>query len=561
MSKTPQPRGWKAFRVHIVVALVAALVLVAGGLAIAQDRTVTPAVAIRQDQLGSTPVSQVLESGRQFFAVSFLPADGHGEGNTGPRASQRTAMWQTALHDPLLIPFLRVNGLDSQSCFACHNTAGTYVPDGQSARTQKPGGVGGAGDFAVALLGSGNFPKELTHILRAPPRAFGSAYLQELAEEMTGDLLAIRQDAINQAQANPGTTITEALVTKTIGFGKIHAYCSPFTFPCTVSVDTSDVEGVSPDLIVRPLQHKGVAATLRSFVKSALNFHHSMQAVEVVGVNNDCDADGLINEMAVDVVTPATSNNDDQVQQSLGDVAALSAFTGMLRPPTTGPDSHSADHGRIDLRRHRLHQVPRAEPEDRPPPAVPHRAGRAGRRLPEQLRPVRLHPARQLRRGRRRRPPGGQGGDQHRRWRWPARRPPTARPGFYCIDLTNPGSGLSDEFLPRLPANPDGTVTVNLYSDLKRHEMGYDLEQLGDEQEDDSGDFGIPNEQYLTSKLWGVADNGPWLHDGRARTLSEAIVMHGGEAAPQSAAFQALSTTDQQAVIDFLETLIIPPSP
>ena len=53
MPNTSLSRGWKAFRFHVVVALVAALVLVAGGLAIAQDRTITSAVAIRQDYLAA----------------------------------------------------------------------------------------------------------------------------------------------------------------------------------------------------------------------------------------------------------------------------------------------------------------------------------------------------------------------------------------------------------------------------------------------------------------------------------------------------------------------------
>ena len=69
--------------------------------------------------------------------------------------------------------------------------------------------------------------------------------------------------------------------------------------------------------------------------------------------------------------------------------------------------------------------------------------------------------------------------------------------------------------------------------------------------------------QYLTRPLWGVADTGPWLHDGRAMTLNEAIIMHGdsssgSEAAPVVDAFEKLSASDQQAVVDFLLTLRLP---
>ena len=121
------------------------------------------------------------------------------------------------------------------------------------------------------------------------------------------------------------------------------------------------------------------------------------------------------------------------------------------------------------------------------------------------------------------------------------------------------------EFFPRLPANPDTTVTVPLFSDLKRHDMGQFLAQVDPQQADDAGN-NIPNREWLTSKLWGVVDNGPWIHDGRARSLREAILMHAGpngtdtdsEASPVIASFLALSPTDQQAIIDFLETLTIP---
>jgi CxxC motif-containing protein (DUF1111 family) len=132
------------------------------------------------------------------------------------------------------------------------------------------------------------------------------------------------------------------------------------------------------------------------------------------------------------------------------------------------------------------------------------------------------------------------------------------------MDLTNPGP-LPPDFYPRLPANHDGTVTVRLFSDLKRHDMGEFLTQVNPQQADDSGNL-IGNREWLTSKLWGVNDNGPWIHDGRARTLREAILMHAGEdgtatdseASPVIASYLALPASDQQAIVDFLETLTIP---
>jgi hypothetical protein len=566
-SPSPPPR-WKAFRLHLLLILAAAAVLVAGGIAVAQDRTITAAVSIAQDDLAAglyTP-NQVVQSGRQFFAVSFLPADAHGEGPNGPRSEIRRELWGNfATPFPLSVPFARVDGLDSQSCFACHNTAGTYVPPGELAKTQKPGPVGGAGDFAVALLSfpeeDSDFPERLTHILRAPPRAFGSAYLQELALEMTDDLLAIEETTLEQAKAS-GQSQTNPLITKGVSFGSI-------TFTCldpdcdTVARDASAVEGVSPvDLIVRPFQHKGVTATLRSFTKSALDFHHSLQAVEVFGINVDCDDDDLINEMAVDNVNPVFSQNALPVQRSLGNVAALVAFTGMLRPPgrdfSSGGDPEKGEElfkeigcadchvPELTTRRRPQFRIELAEPGDGCPTSCgPYGCTSLGSGIEADSA---IHPAVKAVTAQR-----------------AAEKVAALCPsGFYCIDLTSPGP-LPDEFFPRLPANGNRTVTVPLYSDLKRHDLGVFLTQTDPPQPDDV-DTPIPNQEWLTSKLWGVADNGPWIHDGRARTLREAIVFHAGELGndPNSEAhgevqsYLGLPAADQQAVIDFLETLRIP---
>jgi CxxC motif-containing protein (DUF1111 family) len=110
------------------------------------------------------------------------------------------------------------------------------------------------------------------------------------------------------------------------------------------------------------------------------------------------------------------------------------------------------------------------------------------------------------------------------------------------------------------------TVDVPLYSDLRRHDMGPFLAQPDPDQADDAGNP-IPDQLWLTTKLWGVVDNGPWLHDGRARTLEEAILMHDGpdgndqssDATAAVDAFQALPAWQRQRVLAFLEALTVPP--
>lgn len=94
-------------------------------------------------------------------------------------------------------------------------------------------------------------------------------------------------------------------------------------------------------------------------------------------------------------------------------------------------------------------------------------------------------------------------------------------------------------------------VAVNLFSDLKLHNMGPELtDRTGNERA----------ELYITAKLWGVADTAPYLHDGRATTITEAIAFHGGEAAESRADFNELSDQEKIDLLSFLGTLRAPRS-
>jgi CxxC motif-containing protein (DUF1111 family) len=67
--------------------------------------------------------------------------------------------------------------------------------------------------------------------------------------------------------------------------------------------------------------------------------------------------------------------------------------------------------------------------------------------------------------------------------------------------------------------------------------------------------------EWRTAPLWGVADSAPYLHDGRAATLEEAIRQHGGEAVGVVSRFQASPAADRDAIVAFLETLRAPRVP
>ncbi len=98
-----------------------------------------------------------------------------------------------------------------------------------------------------------------------------------------------------------------------------------------------------------------------------------------------------------------------------------------------------------------------------------------------------------------------------------------------------------------------------LYSDLLLHDLGPQLK-------DSIAAYGAPTgtdqlaQLWRTPPLWGVRDSGPWLHDGSAHTLHDAIVAHAGEARGARQAYVALEPLDRTAVVGFLETLTAPQS-
>lgn len=95
-------------------------------------------------------------------------------------------------------------------------------------------------------------------------------------------------------------------------------------------------------------------------------------------------------------------------------------------------------------------------------------------------------------------------------------------------------------------ASPRGLIP--LYSDLLLHDMGEELAD-GIEQGQATGS------EFRTQPLWGIAAVAPYLHDGRADTLDEAIRWHGGEAQAAKEAYEAASDTERGLVITFLESL------
>lgn len=252
---------------------------------------------------GSLTLDQIVERGEFLFTTSFNTLDGAGRPET-------TDVSPDNFRPPRTFPdnFNRISGPDANACSSCHG-----VPR-----------LGGGGDNAtnVFVLADGfhfvNFDAGegddfRAHTLRTVGNErtslglFGSGYIELLAREMTEDLHAIRDDARKRAR-DSDAPVSLLLSTKGVEFGTITA--SP-----DGSLDTSRVEGVDPDLVIRPFMQKGTIVSLREFAVKAMNQHFGMQASERFGDAVDHDGDGMADEI------------------SRGDISALVIFQAMLPPP------------------------------------------------------------------------------------------------------------------------------------------------------------------------------------------------------------------------------------
>ncbi len=95
---------------------------------------------------------------------------------------------------------------------------------------------------------------------------------------------------------------------------------------------------------------------------------------------------------------------------------------------------------------------------------------------------------------------------------------------------------------------------IHPYTDLLLHDLGAGLA-------DNMGEGVATGSEWRTSPLWsigltaGVSGGEAYLHDGRARSLEEAILWHGGEAEASKEVFRNMSASDRAALIKFLKSL------
>ncbi len=451
--------------------LVVAVAGLAFGAFFAQQPGESGALGERLDQatVVQMSVSEAAAEGQRIFTTPFNKLDGYGDGPHDPVDTISPGGRPTLQGNGTL---LRVNGMDAQACFECH----TLVSNATIPATLGIGGAGGTNANAIfqpshidpadleGLDGAAAFNGRFIN----PPFVFGVGGVELVGLEMTADLQALKQQAID----NPFSPVS--LDTKGVHFGTIVA-------DGLGKVNTSNVEGVSNDLVIRPFGRKGDNATTRDFDIGAMMFHFGMQPTEAVGVGVDADNDGVTDEIMV------------------GELSALGVFLATLARPQQGKMIGHAPAGETlfsSLGCADCH-IPFLDTHTTDLPL----------RFPQ----VAIDPSVNV---------------------------------YKLIDLTKKPAGFD--------TNDAGGVRVPMFADLKRHNMGPGLAE----------DFALAdaatNAEYTTAKLWGVVDSGPWLHDGRALTISDAILFHGGEALAARDAFAALTDEEKVAVLTFLRTLQTP---
>lgn len=393
-------------------------------------------------------------------------------------------------------------GPDTTSCRSCHHR----------------GGDDGAGEWTENALVAGDGERVDRALERNPPPLHGGGAIQILAAEITQALLK---------QAHYDTKLTEPakvpLSYQGVNFGTVRVMPDG-------TLDTSQLRALDPDLVVRPFGWKGTHSTLRRFAEEAFQVHHGMnsetlrQRRVIIGTApyGMSPATRALAEALGD--GPLDNPDRDQSIREINDdhLSAIAVYLTLLPLPVIDPP-----------------RAPDLVAAWRNGGGVFQRIGCADCHKPRWLinKPI-----------------------------WTERA--DATPDRQPIELD-----LRKDIRNGPPLrNFDTTVysyPILLFSDLRRHDMGPELsdpvptDKAAGPHQGDRAPVGpqIPASYFLTRPLWGLADSGPYLHDGRAITLHDAIIAHGGEAKAARDAYVALPAEQQRALQVFLLSLARQPLP
>jgi len=410
---------------------------------------------------------RAVRRGRQLFQRKFTVSQGQGPGVGDGFGNINTTLTIGA-------------GL-ADSCAACHG--------------RPRGSAGSGGDVATR-------PDS-----RDAPHLFGLGLREMLADEITADLRKIRQKAIRQAKED-GESVTLPLMSKGISFGSITANPKG-------SVNTAKVQGVNPDLRVRPFFAQGQTISIREFTVGALNAEMGLQAVDpdladanaghIVTTPAGMVLDGTSDQIEAPPSPDPVRGNE--IPTSLVDF--LEFYLLNYFSPATYEETAFTDQGRTIFT-----QIGCAQCH------VPDLQINRDRRVAD-VQTV-----------------------------FDAVRGIFNRLFATATTLTglvNDGSS----FPPLKPPLFQPFLVKNIFTDFKRHDVGPNFSERNYD-----GSF---QTQFLTRPLWGVGTTAPYGHDGRSINLTEVILRHGGEAQAARNAFAALALEYQNVVLDFLNSLVLFP--
>lgn len=355
------------------------------------------------------------------------------------------------------------------------------------------GGPNGAGVETdnAFLLGDGELTESGDE--RNPPSLVAPGVVEALAREMSRELAAQR-DAFLADAAKPGESREVRLTTKGVDFGVLKVAANG-------EIDSTGLRGIDADLVVKPFGWKGTLASFTAFSGEALQVHMGVQAESMLATSSP------------DLLGKGPDRDDPDADGKRGELgrgpfAAMAVHLALLELPILEP----------------LVQTRRMEA--------------AAQAL---LAPTTTSFADDFRRGRELFHSVGCAGCH--RPRMVLHDPVLNLEGLPPLDLAREMRAPSLRYDAELGGYP-----VWLFSDLKRHDMG-EANAARHVQN------GVAKGEYLTPRLWGVADSGPWLHDGRAPSFDYAIAGHGGEGADARAAFAALEREEQGALRVYLMSM------
>ena len=356
---------------------------------------------------------------------------------------------------------------------------------------------------------------------RDAPHLFGLGLVEMLADEISRDLRGIRRQALELAAANNRPTRL-ALSSKSVEYGFLTALPDG-------RVETDEVVGVDPDLRVRPFFHHGGTISIREFVVGALRAEMGLEAV---------DPDLLTASRGGRIKTPAGMVLDGTADR-------------IEAPPVENPSDDGDGDGVAN-------EVPASIVDHlefyllnyfKPATYLETAKTRLGERTFDRIGCTSCHvPDLVIERDRR-------VADVETHY------DPTrgVLNGLFAVATGAFGESDDGSGFPTLKRARGGHFVVRgIYADFKRHDLGPFFHERNFVTTDVNYDDSMQRE-FMTEPLWGVGSTAPYGHDGRSINLREVILRHGGEALGTRQGFEALSPALQEAVIDFLQSLILFP--